>query len=117
MYGFTPCTISVGTAYFERIAARDPTLLAAARATPEFTTFVAATPADTPSKAGRPIGSAHIHLGPKHWCAADLCLCCCFSIALGILSIPQDTLPEGTLLVSCCDRAVLPCLLQGETML
>lgn len=69
MYGFTPFTVSVGTAYFERVAARDPTLLAAARATPEFTAFVAATPAEPPAKCGRPIGSAHIHLGPKHWCA------------------------------------------------
>ncbi len=69
MYGFTPFTVSVGTAYFERIAARDPTLLTAARTTPEFTAFVAATPVEAPGMRGPPIGSAHIHLGPKHWCA------------------------------------------------
>ncbi|KAK9901355.1 hypothetical protein WJX75_008219 [Coccomyxa subellipsoidea] len=91
MYGFTPCTISVGTAYFERIAARDPTLLAAARATPEFTTFVAATPADTPSKAGRPIGSAHIHLGPKHWLTA-IHLACIYIAAKNVEFVPYKKL-------------------------
>ena len=70
MYGFTAFTISVGTAYFERLAARDPTLLAAARATPEFAAFVAATPVDPTAQAMRPIGFAHIHLGPKHWCVS-----------------------------------------------
>ena len=68
MYGFSPFTISVGTSYFERLAARDPCLMAAARATPEFTAFVAATPVEAPALP-RPIGAAHMHLGPKHWCA------------------------------------------------
>jgi hypothetical protein len=71
MYGFTPFTISVGTAYFERLAARDPTLLAAAHATPEFAAFVAATPVESSVQAARPIGFAHIHLGPKHWCVSS----------------------------------------------
>lgn len=67
MYGFTPFTISVGTAYFERIAARDHTLLGAARATPEFAAFVAATPVEPASPCARSIGGGHMHLGPKHW--------------------------------------------------
>ena len=67
MYGFTPFTISVGTSYFERLAARDPSLMAAARATPEFTAFVAATPVEACSAPKRPIGANHMHLGPKHW--------------------------------------------------
>ena len=72
MYGFSPFTISVGTSYFERLAARDPALMAAARATPEFTAFVAATPVEH-NPLRRPIGAAHMHLGPKHWCALPRC--------------------------------------------
>jgi hypothetical protein len=66
MYGFSPVTISVGTSYFERLAAKDPSLLRVARSTPEFTAFVASTPeeADTVKT---PIGAAHRHLGARHW--------------------------------------------------
>ncbi|BDA45319.1 hypothetical protein COCOBI_07-1060 [Coccomyxa sp. Obi] len=91
MYGFTPFTVSVGTAYFERIAARDPTLLAAARATPEFTAFVAATPVEVPGKAGPPIGSAHIHLGPKHWLTA-IHLACIYIAAKNVEFVPYKKL-------------------------
>ncbi len=66
MYGFTPFTISVGTSYFERLAAKDPTLLQTARSTPEFAAFVAATPMEGGSVKA-PIGAAHRHLGAKHW--------------------------------------------------
>jgi hypothetical protein len=78
MYGFSPFTISVGTSYFERLAARDACLMAAARATPEFTAFVAATPVEAPALQ-RPIGAAHMHLGPKHWCAPCARLVTCKS--------------------------------------
>ena len=66
MYGFTPFTISVGTSYFERLAAKDSTLLQTARSTPEFAAFVAATPMEGGS-VKTPIGAAHRHLGAKHW--------------------------------------------------
>ncbi|EIE20355.1 hypothetical protein COCSUDRAFT_48484 [Coccomyxa subellipsoidea C-169] len=91
MYGFSPFTISVGTAYFERVAARDPTLLAAARATPEFAAFVAATPVEPTAHATRPIGSAHVHLGPKHWLTA-IHLACIYIAAKNVEFVPYKKL-------------------------
>ncbi|KAK9905479.1 hypothetical protein WJX75_000657 [Coccomyxa subellipsoidea] len=91
MYGFTPFTISVGTAYFERLAARDPTLLAAAHATPEFAAFVAATPVESSVQAACPIGFAHIHLGPKHWLTA-IHLACIYIAAKNVEFVPYKKL-------------------------
>ncbi|CAK0782514.1 hypothetical protein CVIRNUC_005732 [Coccomyxa viridis] len=90
MYGFTPFTISVGTSYFERLAAKDPTLLQTARSTPEFAAFVAATPMEGGSVKA-PIGAAHRHLGAKHWLTA-VHLACIYIAAKNVEFVPYKRL-------------------------
>ena len=70
MYGFTPFTVAVGTSYFERLAARDAVLLAAAKAMPDFAPFVAATPAVAPALPKSPGVPLHTCQGPRHWLTA-----------------------------------------------
>ena len=96
MYGFTPFTVAVGTSYFERLAARDAPLLAAARATPDFAPFVAATPAVAPALPKSPGVPLHTCQGPRHWLTA-VHLACIYVAAKNVEYVPYKRLLQTML--------------------
>jgi hypothetical protein len=96
MYGFTPFTVAVGTSYFERLAARDAPLLAAAKATPDFAAFVAATPGGAPPLAKSPGAPLHACQGARHWLSA-VHLACIYVAAKNVEFVPYKRLLQTML--------------------
>lgn len=90
-YGFSPLVVSVGTTYFQRLAAADPVLKGAAQSCPDFAAFVEGIP-DMPSKVSKSVGAPlHQCQTVRHWLLA-VHLTCIYVAAKNVEMVPYKHL-------------------------
>ena len=92
VYGFTPLMISVGTAYFRRLAASNAIMMAVALGSSSFNSFVAAVPAEEPGRCKPLVGAIHANfLNDDSWLTL-IHLTCTLLAAKNLEDVPHKNL-------------------------